>query len=508
VISFFNKIKEKIKGIGKSEANVKPEDKSWDERRAELLEKARNKGNKKTSQVKKKKPQPSKAVNNKTEQKKVIDKNKTERKPKEIPKQKTKPAPAAKSIPKAKPVTKKLNETWSVAQFQVPVAEDKTRFHDLGLPDELMHAVAELGYQYCTPIQEKILPETLAGKDATGQAQTGTGKTAAFLITILNKFLRDNKEKKNDVGVPRALILAPTRELVIQIAKEADNLSKYCRFNIVSIFGGMSYKKQISILRNKPVDIMVATPGRLLDFLSKHLINLRSTEILVLDEADRMLDMGFMPDVKKIVRNTPKKEDRQTLLFSATLSDDIKRIAYGMTKDAANIEVDPDNIAVDSVQQIFYLTSVDDKLKIIYNMLKKKGLEKVIIFANRKDETKMLEEFFSKIDISCKALSGDVDQKQRLKTLESFKDGNVRVLIATDVAARGLHIEGVSHVINYTLPEDPEDYVHRIGRTGRAGAKGISISFADEDGAFQVPKLGKYLGHKLNCIVPEEELLT
>ncbi len=402
----------------------------------------------------------------------------------------------------------KKQSSWDISNFNVPGAEGKKRFHDFNLPVFIMHAIADLNFQYCTPIQKEILVPCLEGKDAFGQAQTGTGKTAAFLITIFNKLLANPKTGVRRPGAPLALILAPTRELVIQIANDARALSKYTKIKIMEIYGGMDYNKQRNRLLRNVVDVMVATPGRLLDFMEKRELFLRSVDTLVIDEADRMLDMGFIPDVRKIVRNTPPKMKRQTLFFSATLTDEVKRLAYQWTKDAINVAIEPEKTAGENIEQIVYITSNDEKFSLLYNIIKQQKLERVIIFANRRDETRKLEEQLAGCGIGCKVLSGDVDQRIRLKTLNDFKSGNIKVLVATDVAGRGLHVDSISHVFNYTLPEDPEDYVHRIGRTGRAGASGISISFASEDDSFQIPAIEKFLGHKLNCIYPPDELLT
>ncbi len=409
-----------------------------------------------------------------------------------------------------RPPQKKIpeQEKWDRSSFQVPVEEGKMRFHDFNLPDEILHAVADLNFRYCTPIQQEIMQAALSGKDATGQAQTGTGKTAVFLITIFNKILSDPKKGVRRPGAPRALILAPTRELVMQIRSDARSLSKYTDIKIAEVFGGMDYNKQRNRLRRGVVDVLVATPGRLLDFQSKRDVFLGSVEILVIDEADRMLDMGFIPDVKKIVHSTPQKVRRQTLFFSATLNSTVRRLASQWTKDAVNIEITPEKTESESVEQIVYIVSNDEKFSLLYNIITKQKLERVIVFANRRDETKKLEEILTRNGISCKILSGDVDQRVRIKTLNKFKAGEIKVLVATDVAGRGLHVESVSHVINYTLPEDPEDYVHRIGRTGRAGASGISISFASEDDSFQIPAIEKFLGHKLECIHPPDDLVT
>lgn len=406
---------------------------------------------------------------------------------------------------------KTLRETepeWSVSKFVVPKEEGRTRFHDLGLPSPLMHAISDLGFLYCTPVQAEILPATLKGRDATGKAQTGTGKTAAFLLTIFTHFLKNPKQGKRPVGTPRALILAPTRELVLQIEKDARSLSPHMRCKVVAIIGGMDYQKQLKALSDREVDIVIATPGRLLDFKSKGKLILKSVEILVIDEADRMLDMGFIPDVRKIVESTPPKAERQTMFFSATLTSSVKRLADSWTRDPINVEIEPEQIAVDTVDQLVYITTNSEKFTLLYNYITQKNLERVIVFGNRRDETRELQDRLRRHGITCALLSGDVTQDQRIKRLEDFRAGKYRVLVATDVAARGLHIEGVSHVINYNLSEDPEDYVHRIGRTGRAGALGTSVSFASEDDAHEIPKLEEFLGKKMNITYPNEEWLV
>ncbi len=411
----------------------------------------------------------------------------------------------ARSKPGGGPPRKKV--PWNPEQYRVKPAEGKVRFHDLGLPDQVFHAVADLGFEYCTPIQAQIMPGALEGKDAFGRAQTGTGKTAAFIITVLTRMLRQTGADKRKAGQPRVLVLAPTRELVIQIAEEAKALAKYTRFSIVSIFGGMDYEKQRRRLQAGPIDIMVATPGRLLDFKRNREVDLSKVETLIIDEADRMLDMGFIPDVRRIIYSTPHKTQRQTMLFSATLTEDVRRLASQWTKDPLVVEIEPEHVAADTVEQQVYIVTNEKKWALLYNIITRKKLERVIVFCNRKDETRYLAGLFARYGINCAVLSGDIRQRKRLKTLEDFKAGRIKVLVATDVAGRGIHIEGMDHVINYTLPRDPEDYVHRIGRTGRAGVTGTSISFADEDDSFFIPPIEELIGRPLPCIQPDEQWL-
>ncbi len=401
---------------------------------------------------------------------------------------------------------KPIDDSWDVSRFVVAPEAGKTRFHDLNLPKEIMHAVADQNFQYCTPIQAGVLPKSLQGQDIIGQAQTGTGKSAAFLITILRHLLHNPPDAQRRKSTPRALILAPTRELVMQIEKDAKTLSKYMPCSVVAVFGGMHYEKQKRWL-DAFVDIVVATPGRLIDFKSQHLVHLNHVELLVIDEADRMLDMGFIPDIRNIVQSTPAKEKRQTLFFSATVTQDVLRLAGHWTRNAHKEAIEPERVAVDTIDQKIYITTTDEKFALLYNMITQQNLERVIVFGNRRDETQKLYEGLQSRGVSCGLLSGDVEQRQRIRTLEDLRNGAIRVLVATDVAARGLHIEGVSHVVNYNLPLDPEDYVHRIGRTGRAGALGTSVSFACEEDGTQVPVIEEFIGRKLEYIYPPDEWL-
>ncbi|SEH04549.1 DEAD/DEAH box helicase [Candidatus Venteria ishoeyi] len=403
--------------------------------------------------------------------------------------------------------SKNQKPRWSVEQFQVAPEEGKTRFHDFHLSTGLMHAIANLKFEYCSPIQAETLPITLKGKDLIGKAQTGTGKTAAFLITILNHMQRNRLSGKREPGKPRALILAPTRELAIQIGKDARELSRYLRSRTVTVFGGADYRKQQTLLE-QPVDILVATPGRLLDFKQRKNIDLSGVEVLVLDEADRMLDMGFIPDVRQIVLSTPFKDKRQTLFFSATFTDDVKRLADQWTRGAISVEIEPETVAAETVEQVIYIVTSDQKYTLLYNLITQQKLQRVMVFTNRRDETRDLADKLRRNNIRCAMLSGEVAQNKRTQTLEDFREGKIQVLVATDVAGRGIHIAGVSHVVNYHLPQDPEDYVHRIGRTGRAGEEGTAVSFACEEEAFQIPDIQAFLGRDLPCVQPEESLLA
>ena len=397
---------------------------------------------------------------------------------------------------------------WSPAQFNVPVAEGKRRFHDFGLPDTLMHAIADLEFQYCTPIQAATIPHALNGRDLIGKAQTGTGKTAAFLIGIMTDLLDYPLEGNRKLGKPRVLIIAPTRELALQIASDAEALGKYTDLSTVSLVGGMDYEKQRKELAAGPVDILVATPGRLIDFVRSREVDLYNVEVLVLDEADRMLSMGFIPDVRTIIRQTPRKgEERQTLLYSATFTDDVMRLAEQWTHNPVTIEIESERKTTDNVAQKVFLVSSHEKYQLLRNYLRVNGIERAIVFGNRRHETRALAERLSRDGIKAALMSGEIPQNKRLRTLEDFRSGKIEVLVATDVAGRGIHIDGVTHVINYQLPEDADDYVHRIGRTGRAGSNGTSICFACEDDSFLIPDIERETGVKLECIHPDAELL-
>lgn len=393
-----------------------------------------------------------------------------------------------------------------------PAAEPKpkpvTRFRDLGLDKLLLKAIDALGFVECTPIQAETLPHTLAGEDLIGQAQTGTGKTAAFLITAIQHMqTHPIPWEKRYASEPRVLALAPTRELAMQIARDAEQLCRDTDHNVVTVVGGMNYEGQRQQLRNEAVDILVATPGRLIDFMGSQDVFLDQLEVLIIDEADRMLDMGFIPDVKRIIRRCSPREHRQTLLFSATFNQDVLNLASQWTREAHFVEIEPQQKTAERVKQTVYLVSEDEKATVLYNYIEQENVERAIVFANRRDQVRDLEDTLSRQGVKSALLSGEIAQNKRLRTLDQFKSGKIRILVATDVAGRGIHVEGVTHVFNFNLPENAEDYVHRIGRTGRAGETGISISFASEDDSFALPAIEDYIGQKLECVIPEEGLL-
>ena len=400
------------------------------------------------------------------------------------------------------------NKKWSVDQFVVEPQEGKVRFHDFDLPLPLLRGIQSAGFSYCTPIQGASLPHTLRGHDMVGKAQTGTGKTAAFLISTISDLLNHPIEDERYMGEARALILAPTRELAIQIGEDAEQLVKHTDLKVHTLVGGMDYAKQLQKVQKNHCDILVGTPGRLMDFANNRDIHLDQVEVLVIDEADRMLDMGFIPQVRRLVRLTPPREDRQTLLFSATFTPEVLRLSEQWTDKPVMLEMEPERVATDTVEQKIFITTASEKFNLLQNILKDDAVESVMVFASRRDICRTLYERLKKKGFKVGLIAGDVPQNRRMKTLESFKNGSLKVMVATDVAGRGIHVNGVSHVVNFTLPEEPEDYVHRIGRTGRAGQTGISVSFACEDDAFLLEPIEKLLDMKLPCTMPDEALLA
>ena len=394
---------------------------------------------------------------------------------------------------------------WSIDQFAVAPVEGKKRFHDFDLPAEVMHGIADLGFQYCTEIQALSLQSALEGKNIAGKAQTGSGKTAAFLVAILTRYLRTPDRRAQKGGCPRALVIAPTRELVIQICKDADAIGKYCGLRSLAVYGGMDFDRQREELLDAPVDLLVATPGRLLDFCQRHVINLKSVDTLVIDEADRMLDMGFIPDVRRIMGHLPPKDKRATMLYSATLTDDVMRLASQWMEEPVKAEVESEHNATDTVRQVVYVIRSEDKFKVLFNHISLHPDARAIVFCNRKSTTEDVYESLKRRGVKCEMLSGDVSQNKRLQVLEGFRAGKIKIVVATDVAGRGIHVDDIEYVINFDFPYEAEDYVHRIGRTGRAGNTGIAISFADEDESFAIPEIEEYINEPLKCTIIQDD---
>ncbi len=377
-------------------------------------------------------------------------------------------------------------------------------FSELSLPEPLFTGISDAGFSECTPIQAQTLPVSLSGKDVAGQAQTGTGKTAAFLITLFTSLM---KQPKRPSEKPRALILAPTRELVVQIEKDAMILGAHCGLTIQAIYGGVDYMKQKNALKDG-ADIVIGTPGRLIDYLKQKVYSLKHIEMLVIDEADRMFDMGFIPDLRFILRRLPPYNARQNLMFSATLNQRVMELSYEFMNLPVKVSVTPEKMTADRVEQLIYHVANSEKFPLLLGLLNQKAMSRTMIFVNTKREAERLQDRLEANAHRARVISGDVDQRKRMNILEQFKTGDLPILIATDVASRGLHIEAVSHVINYDLPQDAEDYVHRIGRTARAGADGKAISLADEDGAFSIEAIEEYIHHKIPVEWAEEELFV
>ena len=371
------------------------------------------------------------------------------------------------------------------------------------LPDEVRWGLPEAGFVFATPIQAATLPLTLEGRDVAGQAQTGTGKTAAFLITIFSRLLR--KPRRRPAHGPRALVIAPTRELVVQIRQDAELLGRHTGLSTLAVFGGIDYRLQRDAVKTIP-DLLIGTPGRLIDYEGQKATTFRDVEILVIDEADRMFDMGFIRDLRKILRRCPPFDQRQTLLFSATLSPRVMELAYEHTNNAEKIEIEPERVGAHGITEVLYHVSSGEKFRLLLGLLAREGGKRILIFVNRRDTALDLVRGLTANGYPTRALAGNVPQERRLKILKDFKEGKLAVLVATDVASRGLHIEGVTHVVNYDLPQDAEDYVHRIGRTGRAGAEGTAVSLACDDYVFSLDAIEKRIGRPISVEWPTEEL--
>ena len=376
-------------------------------------------------------------------------------------------------------------------------------FRSLDLPDVVMRGIDGVGFETCTPIQERTLPEALQGRDIAGQAQTGTGKTAAFLISTFARLLRDESPGKG----PRALMIAPTRELAVQIFHDAEALGRFTGLTFRAVYGGVDYAKQRDTLR-EGCDILIGTPGRLIDYFKQRVYSLREAEVLVIDEADRMFDMGFIQDLRFLLRRLPPPQQRQSMLFSATLSLAVMELAYEHMNDPVKVEIAPEQITAENVEHALYHVSKEEKFPLLLGLLRKSPPTRAMFFVNTKREAEWLELRLRANGLDAKALTGDVNQRVRLRILKDFKDGALPMLVATDVASRGLHIEGVSHVFNYDVPQDPEDYVHRVGRTARAGASGKAITLGCDSWAIGLEAIEKLIGFQLPVEYVEDDMLA
>ncbi len=380
-------------------------------------------------------------------------------------------------------------------------------FSSLNLPESLQKGLADAAFEKCTPIQAQTLPRALAGFDVAGQAQTGTGKTAAFLVAMFNRLLKEPPPPDRRTSSPRALILAPTRELAVQIFNDAEVLGAHTGLVLGLAFGGVDYDKQRRHLE-AGVDVLIGTPGRIIDFFKQQVFDLRSIQVVILDEADRMFDLGFIVDIRFILRRLPAPDQRLNMLFSATLSQRVLELAYEHMNDPELVRIEPEKMTVDRIKQVIYYPSMDEKPRLLVGLLKHMDPTRSMVFVNTKRCAEDLERTLRGNGINAEAISGDVPQRKRLRMLKDFHDGTLAVLIGTDVASRGLHVPAVSHVFNYDLPQDPEDYVHRIGRTARAGAEGDAISFGCEEYAISIPDIEAYIGRKLPVAAIPQEMLA
>jgi len=369
----------------------------------------------------------------------------------------------------------------------------ETRFCNLELSDAILLGLNDAAFNHCTPIQDKALPLLLRSKDIAGQAQTGTGKTATFLLATFQHLINDESEA---IKNPRALILAPTRELAIQIHKDALSLSKHLNLKFALIYGGTDYQKQLDTLKTN-IDIIIGTPGRIIDFYKQNAFTLDHIQVTVMDEADRMFDLGFIKDIRYLLRRMPAPELRLNMLFSATLSYKVTELAYEHMNNPILIRIETEEVTSKAIQQSAYCPANEQKIPLLIGLLNHYQPQRSIIFVNTKRCAELLDDTLNANGYKTAALSGDVPQDKRQQLLADFQDNKITLLIATDVAARGLHIADVSHVINYDLPQDVEDYVHRIGRTARFGASGIAISFICEHYAYSMPDIETYIGQKI-----------
>ncbi len=382
-----------------------------------------------------------------------------------------------------------------------PAFLSRTTFDNFDLPESLLAGLHEAQFERCTPIQAQVLPVALQGKDVAGQAQTGTGKTGAFLVTIFSRLLRLTDRQP---GVPSALIVAPTRELAYQIHEEALLLGAHTGLSSVQIVGGVDYQRQAEILK-QGVDIVICTPGRIIDYYKQGIFKTDAIKVVVIDEADRLLDLGFAKDMRYILRKLPHYEKRQSMLFSATLSHRVLELTYEYMNLPEFISVTPEEITVDRIDQTLIHVGLESKFALLLGILEHEDWERMLIFANTKSGVEWLAEKLQGNGYPAEGITGDLPQPKRFKLMEQFKNDQVKILVATDVASRGIHVEDISHVINYDLPQDSESYVHRIGRTARAGKSGRAISLACENYVFHLEPLEEMLGYKIPVVWPEDD---
>mgnify|MGYP001174558046 CR=1 FL=1 len=383
----------------------------------------------------------------------------------------------------------------------------ETRLDELPLHPVLLQGLEKAGFSRCTPIQAATLPFALIGRDVAGQAQTGTGKTAAFLLALMDRLLRSSAASGRKANQPRAVVFAPTRELAIQIHKDALVLGSKTDLVFGLVYGGVDYDKQRNMLADG-VDVLIGTPGRVIDYHKQRVFDMNHVEVMVLDEADRMFDLGFIKDIRYLLRRMPKPENRLSMLFSATLSMRVHELAYEHMDNPESIEIEPDKVTADTVTQLLYHVESSQKMSLLLGVLKQHDPSRTLIFINTKRVADKVTGYLLGNGFSCETLSGDVHQKKRQRLIGEFGSGKLAILVATDVAARGLHIPEVSHVINYDLPHNEEDYVHRIGRTARLGETGNAISLACEEYVYSLIEIENFIGHKIPTAQITDALLV
>ncbi|WP_446831012.1 DEAD/DEAH box helicase [Candidatus Foliamicus sp.] len=376
------------------------------------------------------------------------------------------------------------------------MSEDSIHFDSLDLPPPIKAGIRRAGFETLTPIQAKALPLAMSGRDVAGQAQTGTGKTAAFLLAIFNRLLRNPTPKRSPESSPRAVVLAPTRELAQQIERDAQLLGAATGLSMMVVYGGAAYKSQRERL-SRGTDLLIGTPGRLLDYYRQGVFSLSRVEVIVIDEADRMYDLGFIRDIRYVMRRLPPRDKRLSMLFSATLGYLVLELATTHLNNPEIVRIEPDKKVVDEVAQRLYYPASEEKAPLLAALLSEQGVERSMVFVNTRREADRLARWLDGQAVKAQAISGDVPQSKRMQMLKLFHDGELPVLVATDVASRGLHVPDVTHVFNFDLPQNPEDYVHRIGRTARAGEMGHAVSFACEHYAYSLPEIEAFIGHAI-----------
>jgi ATP-dependent RNA helicase RhlB len=376
-------------------------------------------------------------------------------------------------------------------------------FGSINLPAPLRDAVDEHGFVHLTRVQAEVLPIALAGRDVVAQAQTGSGKTAAYLLTIFSHILRNPRQ--SEPNTPRALIVAPTRELAVQIARDAEGLGCLTDLRVHVVFGGLDYRKQRKILE-QGTDLLIGTPGRLIDYHKQNAYSLRQTEIVVIDECDRLFDMGFAADLRWLLRRLPPAGKCQAMMFTATLSRRVMTLGWQHMDDPKKVVIDPEKMTPDTISQVLYHVSAREKLSLLLGLLKHEATTRTMVFVNTRVHAQRLVEELQRHGYQARGLTGNVVQTKRLRVLDDFREGRLPILVATDVASRGLHIEGVTHVVNYDLPQDPEDYIHRVGRTARAGAEGMAITLCCDEYVYSLAAIHRLMGYEIPAAFASDNL--